>query len=273
MPLFSVVWTLAFANFMVQLNTNYRYDNNSFIWDAHATAIHYILTFSVMHAYNFWLHSIKVLKGEQQLKDLAYQSEIKALKSQIEPHFLFNTLNSISASVPPEMEKTRVMIAQLADTFRHALRSSEKTFVTLEEEMEFLRNWLSLEKHRFDNRLVVHFDLEDQIMQTQIPPMILQPLVENALNHGISPKVDGGSVTIGCKKKDEFVSIWVSDTGIGYKADLKTMLTEGIGLSNVYKRLQLVYNQSLVVERNPEGLRLSFKIPLAKAYEKESIHY
>jgi two-component system, LytTR family, sensor kinase len=238
------------------------YPPNSRIADIYNLTLIYVSYFALFHAYNFWLHTKEQIKKERALKELAYQSEIKALKSQIEPHFLFNTLNSISASVPAEMEKTRVMIAQLADTFRHALQANEKQFVTLEEEIDFLRNWLSLEKHRFHNRLAVHFDVDEKVMQTQIPPMILQPLVENALNHGIAPKINGGSVTIECRQQDDHAVISVSDTGIGYKAELNNMFTEGIGLSNVYKRLQLLYNQTLHVERNPEGLRLSFKVPL-----------
>ena len=250
-----------------------QYAKNSMIVDIYNLMISYFSHFTLFHAYNFWLHTKVQSRKERELKDLAYQSEIKALKSQIEPHFLFNTLNSISASVPPGMEKTRVMIAQLADTFRHALQASEKQFIPLEEEIDFLKNWLSLEKHRFNNRLSVHFDIDEQVMEASLPPMILQPLVENALNHGISPKLEGGSVTIECKKQGAYVAIAVSDTGVGYKAELNQMFKEGIGLSNVNKRLELLYNQPLIIERNPEGLRLSFKIPFSKVYEKNSVNY
>ena len=272
-PLY-VACCLGFFYFMLNnVLHGIRYGRNDMLNDIYFLLFTYTSHFALFHAYNFWLDTQRQMKKEMALKELAHQSEIKALKSQIEPHFLFNTLNSISASVPPHMEKTRILIAQLADTFRHALQTSEKPFVTLEEELDFLRNWLSLEKHRFNNRLAVHFELNEEIMQTKIPPMILQPLVENALNHGIAPKLTGGSVTIQCKRKGAFAEIAVSDTGVGYKADLNKMFTEGIGLSNVSKRLQLLYNQTLRVERNPEGLRLSFRVPLIKVYEKEGLHY
>jgi hypothetical protein len=104
----------------------------------------YLIQFGIMHAYNFWLKSQRQLQKEKELLSLAYQSEVNALKAQIQPHFLFNTLNSISATVPPEMETTRVMIARLADTFRYALRSTQKHEVALAEELDFIHTWIEL---------------------------------------------------------------------------------------------------------------------------------
>ncbi len=114
------------------------------------------MEFAIFHGYSYWQQSKRQHLREQELMELNYQTEIKALKAQIEPHFLFNTLNSISASVPPSLEETRVLIAQLADTFRYALKMSERPIVSLEEEMEFVRTWLTLEKQRFGKRLVHH---------------------------------------------------------------------------------------------------------------------
>jgi LytS/YehU family sensor histidine kinase len=220
------------------------------------------MNFILFHAYNFWLSTQRQQKKERELRELAFQSEINALRAQIEPHFLFNTLNSISASVPPTLEKTRVLIAQLADTFRYALRVSVSQFVALGDEIDFLKTWLALEKQRFGERLAIDYQIDANAVGVMVPPMILQPLVENALNHGIAPKIDGGTVTIQCEVRNEWVYVAVSDTGVGYTGDLKEILYKSVGLSNISKRLKLLYNQSLQVELQQEGLRFSFTIPL-----------
>lgn len=249
------------------------YSRNARIGDIYNLMITYTSHFALFHAYNFWLHTKEHLKQEQAIRELAYQTEIKALKSQIEPHFLFNTLNSISASVPPSLEKTRVLIAQLADTFRYALRVNENQFVSLDDELAFMKTWLALEKHRFGNRLSVRYKIDQQAMGALVPPMILQPLVENALNHGIAPKVEGGTVTIQCISQDGIVHIGVCDTGVGYQGELTQILHKSVGLSNISKRLKLLYNESLEVSRGEQGLCFSFQIPFTQKHETTSTHY
>lgn len=249
------------------------YPRNSRLADIYNLMIVYTSHFALFHAYNFWLHTKEQMKKEQALKELAYQTEIKALKSQIEPHFLFNTLNSISASVPPSLEKTRVLIAQLADTFRYALRVNENQVVSLGDELAFMKTWLSLEKQRFGERLTVHYQIDPLSLDALVPPMILQPLVENALNHGIAPKVEGGTVTIQCSKQDDMICIAVCDTGVGYHGDLQQILHKSVGLSNISKRLKLLYNESLEVARCEQGLCFSFQIPFTQIHETKSTHY
>ncbi|HEV7330201.1 MAG TPA: histidine kinase [Flavisolibacter sp.] len=244
-----------------------------FVSEVYKSAIYYFFDFAVFHAYNLWLSSLRQRKKEQELRELAFQSEINALKAQIEPHFLFNTLNSISASVPPSLEKTRVLIAQLADTFRYALRVSESRLVPLSDEIDFIKTFLALEKHRFGNRLQISYDIDCEVMVTKVPPMILQPIVENSLNHGISPHINGGTVTIQCKKKDNFVYIAVSDTGVGYAGDLDQILNKSVGLGNISRRLSLLYNESIVVSRNQQGLTFSFHVPLEIVHETKRTYY
>lgn len=241
--------------------------HRTYTWSAMTSDIYnlmlaYFSYFTLFHAYNFYLHIKEQARKEQELRELAYQSEIIALKAQIEPHFLFNTLNSISASVPPSMEKTRVLIAQLADTFRYALRVSERQTATLEEEIDFIKTWLALEQHRFGKRLSVNYDIDTAILNIQVPSLILQPLIENAIKHGIAPQINGGSVTLSCKMENGFVQVIVSDTGVGYPGNLDTIFNKGVGLKNTSKRLHHYYNQLLQVSRNTEGLAFSFKIPI-----------
>lgn len=260
LPVFCIIWLYAYT--MLLHGTRFLvFDYSTLMWDIYVTTFFYCLQFAIFHGYNFWLHTKRQLIREQELKDLAYQSEIKALKAQIEPHFLFNTLNSISASVPPSLEKTRVLIAQLADTFRYALKVSERQFVPLEQELEFIQTWLALERHRFGNRLQVEYVIEPSVLQTPVPPMILQPLIENALNHGISPLVNGGSVSIACRQQDSYIHIIVSDSGIGYAGDLEELFVKGIGLKSTAQRIERLYNETLEVKRNEKGLRFSFRIP------------
>jgi hypothetical protein len=249
------------------------YPKENFYSDLYNLLFFYCFHLILFHAYNFWLSILGQQKREQELRELAFQSEIKALKTQIEPHFLFNTLNSISASVPPTLEKTRVLIAQLADTFRYALRVSESPVVTLREEISFIQTWLALEKNRFAERLTIQYNIDKATLETQVPPMILQPIVENALNHGISPQINGGMVTIECRMEDKFVHLAVSDTGVGYDGDLEEILHKSIGLGNISKRLKLLYNESLTVSRNVQGLTFSFKVPSLVIHEKKSFDH
>ena len=260
-PFFSVAWVYSFGYILNNWGFG-KFDFSTAMYDIYIGAFFYSLQFALYHAYRFYLRTKEQLLREQALKDLAYQSEIKALKAQIEPHFLFNTLNSISASVPPSLEKTRVLIAQLADTFRYALKVSECQSVCLEDELNFVKTWLALEHYRFGKRLQVDFTIDPAVLKTNVPPMILQPLIENALNHGISPLVNGGIVTIVCERESDFIRIAVSDTGVGYDGDLDTLFTKGIGLKSTAERIHRLYSEKLTATRNLHGLTFSFKIPV-----------
>lgn len=251
---------------------NQGYEKPTVLLDFYFILISYFSHFFMFHAYNFWLHSKKQLKTEHALKEIAYQNEIKALRAQIEPHFLFNTLNSISASVPPELERTRVLIAQLADTFRYALQVSECNWVRLEEEIQFIKTWLALEKHRLDERLTVQYAIDEDILHAVIPAMIIQPLVENAIKHGICAKIEGGIITIECKRRNNLVCIRICDTGGGFEGDLQEMFSRGIGLKNIFERLQRLYNESLHVQRLQQGLQFSFCIPINEGGYEESAY-
>ena len=264
LTVFCYVWVHVYAWLVTKLCLA-NFDVSTSMWDVYITALFYCGEFAVFHGYNYWLRTKRQHIREQELMALSHHSEIKALKAQIEPHFLFNTLNSISASVPPSLEEARVLIAKLADTFRYALKVSERSAVPLEEEIGFVRTWLSLEQHRFGARLNLVYDIEPETLSIQVPPMILQPLIENALNHGISPLVNGGTVTVSCKKEDEHVRIFISDTGVGYAGPLTDLYHKGVGLSNTNRRLELLFGEPLNISRNAPGLCFTFRIPLSSA--------
>ncbi|MFM9909112.1 MAG: sensor histidine kinase [Chitinophagaceae bacterium] len=233
-------------------------------WDVYIPGLVYCLQFAIFHVYDFYLQTQKQKQKEKELMQAAYNSEVNALKAQIQPHFLFNTLNSISASVPKEMEHTRVLIAKLADTFRYSLQASEQEWISLAEELQFTKITLELEKERLKKRLEIIFDIDESLLQTKVPPMLLQPITENAIKHGIAPNIEGGSITIAVKKDGNKASISISDTGLGYEGKLdETIFNKGIGLRNTNLRLEKLFGEKIYVLKNiPSGLCFSFSIPL-----------
>lgn len=233
-------------------------------WDVYIPGLVYCLQFAVFHVYDFYLQTQRQREREKQLMQAAYNSEVNALKAQIQPHFLFNTLNSISASVPAAMEHTRELIAMLADTFRYSLKASEQDLIPLAEELNFTKTTLELEHERLKKRLEVCYEIDESLLDVKVPPMLLQPITENAIKHGIAPKIDGGKVTIGISKRANKIHIFVSDTGVGYEGELDdSILNKGIGLRNTNLRLEKLYGEKITVQKNsPAGLTFFFNIPL-----------
>jgi two-component system, LytTR family, sensor kinase len=233
-------------------------------WDIYIPFLVYCVQFAIFHVYDYYLQTQKQKQKEKELMQAAYNSEVNALKAQIQPHFLFNTLNSISASVPATMEHTRVLIAKLADTFRYSLQASEQEWISLAEELQFTKITLELEKERLKKRLEVIFDIDESLLRTKVPPMLLQPITENAIKHGIAPNIEGGIVTITVKKNGDKVSISVSDTGLGYEGEIyDAIFNKGIGLRNTNLRLNKLFGEKIYVTKNiPSGLCFSFNVPL-----------
>lgn len=223
----------------------------------------YIQVFSSLHIDLFFREREAHQLREQELRELAYKGEINALKAQIQPHFLFNTLNSISASLPADQEHIRVLIARLADTFRYALQSTQQELVPLWQELDFMNTYLSLEQSRFGKRLFFAIEGNEGMADVFIPPMLLQPFVENAIKHGIEPSIEGGSVIIRCIREVKKVCIQIENTGSPYLAPLEHLfLGEGVGVKNTAKRLENQFGEKLHVSINENGgLTVSFCIP------------
>lgn len=233
---------------------------NGAIWDVYITSLLYIIQFGVMHAYSYHLQVKAQQAREAALKQLALQSELMALKAQLNPHFLYNVFNTISASVPRELEGTREMIASLADLFRYQLRATQEDLVLVVDEIAFVKKYLELEKARYGARLQLQLDIAGDVLDKKIPPMILQPLVENAIRHGISPKIEGGQVSVQIQRFGERLQIQIADTGVGVK-DKKAIWSQGIGLKNTAQRLEKMYGTVLHLEDNlPSGLKISFEL-------------
>jgi two-component system, LytTR family, sensor kinase len=257
---FVLIWQKTFYATMDFLDRGHL-GGSSQVWDLYIPALFYIIQFSLFHAFEYYYQFQKQKDTEHQLRQISLQNELSAIKAQLNPHFLYNVFNTISASVPPEQERTREMIAQLADLFRYQLKASRTELVALRDEIEFLEKYLDLEKARFGDRLVVKIDIDESLLNENIPSMMIQPLVENCLKHGLASKIEGGEVSISIKKRGDLLNFEVHDTGVGVKDKSKLLNTEGVGLKNTQLRLEKLYHSKLVFEDNqPSGLIVSFDL-------------
>ncbi|MCH8559012.1 MAG: histidine kinase [Balneolia bacterium] len=234
------------------------------IWDLYIPYLFLMFQFGCFFAYSYFSESQKQLRMENELRQATLKSELAALKAQINPHFLYNVFNTINATIPPELESTRKMTADLSDMFRYQLRASKSDFVSLADEIDFVKKYLHLEKARFEERLEFRIDVDDSLMGYRIPPMILQPLVENALKHGLSSLVEGGKIEISVTKSDDELHFSISDNGAGIM-DMSDIMNSGTGLRNTKLRIEKIYGNLLHVEENePRGVKISFAIPCTK---------
>lgn len=208
-----------------------------------------------------------------QKAHLANLSELKVLRAQVQPHFLFNTLNTIASFCRTNPMKARQLIISLSNYFRQTLSKDE--FVELEEELDMLKSYLNIEKARFGERIKVDFNVSNDILHEKVPSFIVQPIVENSIKHGILKKATGGNIYINICKKDNELEFLIRDNGIGmdknrYEEVIKNLT--GTGLNNVNERLKLIYNRDKglnIKSSENKGTLVSFKIPIlgVKAYE------
>ena len=259
LPFFVVFTKLIYYEISRQIGWG-RLSGFAEIWDYYIPGLFYILQFSFFHAYHYYHQNRKQLLLAAELRESALKSELSALKAQLNPHFLFNVFNTINASVPKDQENTRNLIAKLSDLFRYQTKAAQLDLVPLDDEIKFVEKYLSLEKSRFGKRLTVSIDVEKGIETKLIPPMLIQPLVENAIKHGISDSVEGGEVGIKIFKEKEKIHFNISDTGKGIAEDAE-VFGKGVGLTNTKLRLEKMYQSQLIVTHNhPKGTLIKFSI-------------
>jgi two-component system LytT family sensor kinase len=199
-----------------------------------------------------------------QLEAMLAQAQLQALKMQLQPHFLFNTLHSISALLYKDVDAADKMIARLGDFLRITLENSGNQEVSLQEEIEFLKCYLEIERIRFQDRLKVQMDIEPQVLQARLPNLILQPLVENAIKHGISAHAGPGRIKIHASRHDGLLKIEVTDNGPGLQERAGGSFKEGLGLANTQARLEHLYggdHRLGMVNAPLGGLTVSLEIP------------
>jgi len=200
----------------------------------------------------------------RQLRDQLSQAELQNLKSQLQPHFLFNTLHTISILIRQDAEAANGLLLKLSDLLRVSLAHSRADQIPLQEELDFLGTYLSIEQTRFQERLHVCLDVDGETRAALIPTLLLQPLVENAVRHGIAPRAAGGTVTITARHVRENLELQVDDDGSGLAEDYAARRDRGCGLRNTEGRLRALYGDAasfMVAPRQGGGVRVSVSVP------------
>ena len=228
----------------------------------------YLLIALIAYAFSYYrrfrVGELRTLRLEAQLS----QAQLQALKMQLHPHFLFNTLHSISALLNQQPEAARTMITRLGDFLRLTLENSGTQEVTLQKEMEFLQCYLEIERVRFQDRLLTRVDVSPPALDAKVPNLILQPIVENAIRHGIAPRSTPGLIEILAKPLNGSLRIQIRDNGPGLPVDRppEKIFTKGLGLANTERRLDRLYGAAHRFElvNDPEGgLVVTLEIPFS----------
>jgi two-component system LytT family sensor kinase len=219
-------------------------------------------------------NSVRIQIKLEEQERLLLQARMAALQNQINPHFLFNTLNSISSLVRFDPDTAREMILKLATILRRLLHSTD-SFVPLREEVEFIDNYLDIEVVRFGrDKLKVVKDLDPASLEAMVPSMLLQPLVENCIKHGLAPKVEGGSITLRSRLIKSRLVVEVEDDGVGMEStqELVRELGQadglegtGIGMANVAERLKVLYGDAarmIIESREGGGTLVRLRLPI-----------
>lgn len=199
----------------------------------------------------------------ENLKSLVKYSEIKALQSQINPHFLFNVLNTMAALIRINPEKAREVTIDLSKYLRYNLDNNLKS-VELINELNQVDTYIKIEKARFGEKINIKYDINENLYNFKIPSLIIQPLVENSIKHGILKKSEKGNILLQIKKIGKDIEVIIEDDGVGIKQEiidsLDSKIEENIGLKNVHQRLKLLYGKGLNIMKLNKGTRIKFKI-------------
>lgn len=206
-----------------------------------------------------------------QLEAQLANAQLESLRMQLHPHFLFNTLNGIVGLVRDNKNEAAVnMLVGLSDLLRHALEHSDQQEVELKEELGFTKVYLNIQQMRFSDRLKVDFDVEPSVMRAMVPNLLLQPLLENALRHGLARSVEAGWINISAKPQNGSLLITVSDNGAGLPHNWQLKSSTGIGLANTAARLQQLYGEHHrfdIHNRDEGGVEVEVVIPFKKAVQ------
>lgn len=228
------------------------------------TAVYLTTLFAVAIPLKIWNSTRNEKKLEEQER-LLVEARLAALTSQINPHFLFNTLNSVSSLIRTDPNQARIMVVRLSTILRRLLRKHEN-FSPLRDELSFIEDYLSIEMVRFGDKLRFETDVARDTLDMLVPSMMLQPLVENSIKHGLSSKVQGGTIRIRTHRSESRLHLLVEDDGIGIsEAKLATLLHHpGIGVSNVNERLKVLFGNEYrmwIDSRPGEGTRIQIEVP------------
>ena len=237
----------------------------SLTYRLHSNVMVYAALVAIGHVVN---HHRELVRGERKLAALRThlaEARLRALRSQLQPHFLFNCLNTIAGLIGSRPGDARRMVGQLSSLLRLALQQGGDEVVPLSDELRFARTYLALEEARFGDRLRVELDVPADCQDVPVPAVLLQPLVENAVRHGLSPRPAGGTVRVRARRNGRSLSLAVQDDGVGFPASPGA---DGIGLTSVRDRLAQLYGERgrCVVRALEEGgTEVALELPLPDA--------
>ena len=199
-------------------------------------------------------------KREAQMLQLSKDAELAQLRQQLQPHFLFNSLNSINALVVSQPQKAREMVLQLSEFLRGTIRKDSHSWISLEEELNYLKMYLDIERVRFGHRLEVDFDIDPTFLSVRIPQLLIQPLVENAIKHGLYGVTGEVKIEVSGQKESSYLVLEIKNP---FDSESHAQEGTGFGLSSVERRLYLLFGRTDLLESGPEGssFRVRLKIP------------
>jgi len=219
-----------------------------------------LIYFSIHYLENYKKTEIESLIWEAAVKDY----ELKTLKSQLNPHFMFNAMNSIRALIEEDPESAKVAITKLSNILRYSLKMERAEKVQLGEEIETVKDYLDLEKMRFEERLKYHFNIDSTATRVEIPPMMIQTLVENGIKHGISKMTHGGEINIISKVENAKLLIEIRNNGHFDEDAIKN--SKGFGISNTKHRLNLLFGEQAsfsLINENEDKVLAKLIIPIS----------
>jgi two-component system, LytTR family, sensor kinase len=226
-------------------------------------AIYATTLFAVVLPLKIWNNTRNEKKLEEQQR-LLTEARLQALARQINPHFLFNTLNSVSSLIRTDPHQARLMVLKLSRILRRLLRKHEN-FSPLRDELDFIEDYLSIEVARFGEKLHFEKEVDAESLDMLVPSMLLQPLVENCVKHGLSSKVEGGTIWLRARRVDGRLYLVVEDDGVGIpELKLATLLENGVGVNNVNERLKVLFGSDyrMWIDSHPgKGTRIEIEVP------------
>ena len=276
-PLWVAAWFAAYRAFAPVLGYTVLTGGGA-AWDVFIPALVYAAQFGAFHAARHVAEVERRAAAEAalharqaELERATREAQLAALRAQLDPHFLFNTLTTVAASVPPEQGATRDLVGRLAGLVRYTLGAAQRERVPLADELAFVADFLALERERMGARLTAEVDADPDALGVLVPPMLVQPLVENAVQHGLAPLVEGGTVRVEVRRRRGAVEVRVRDDGAGPSrppAELLAPGAPGVGLSTTDARLRALFGTGLALstpgggDGQARGFEARFAIPV-----------
>lgn len=251
-----LTYTMTFASWASLVQRTY-------LWNLDWALMTYTAIVGVSYALAYNRESRARALRAAHLEARLAEARLKTLQAELHPHFLFNTLHAISTLVHTQPESADRMISRLSDLLRITFSRSGAACIPLHEELEFLQKYLEIEQTRFQDRLTVDYDVDPDTLDAEVPRLILQPLVENAIKHGVAPRMGPGAISIASRRDGERLCLSVRDNGVGLTGGSRAKLHGGVGISNTRDRLECLYgpDHSLNFVESTPGLAVEMRLP------------